>query len=239
MYSAYWFWPQYRRRYGKKGREAEGFLQYLQHVIPAFNRCLQAASEGAFGRGEARSAAEHPRGKVGRWELEQCAVNFESLSSDNEGVYYHADQLLKSLYAAYVPTWLEAFGRKRLLLLRAEDYWRDPRATLRTTLDFLELGMAPSEAAIEAALAKPITPLHGSNATFWGDRSIANLHASVPPNPSQPGHVMSRIRAPMLPDARKLLDGFFTPLNAQLARLLGDERFTWADILQRDSTGKL
>ena len=45
-----------------------------------------------------------------------------------------------------------------------------------------------------------------------------------------PGHVMSRVRVPMLPEARRMLDDFFGPLNAQLARLLGDERFTWADL---------
>ena len=36
--------------------------------------------------------------------LEKCAVDFESLSSENEGVYYHADQLLKSLYVAEART---------------------------------------------------------------------------------------------------------------------------------------
>lgn len=108
MWSAYWFWPQYRRRYGKQGKEPSGFLAYLQHVIPAFNACLKAAEQGEFGaeggggahvgglsgggRGTGGSASEQVLWQAGsaveratRWQLEQCAINFESLSSDNEG----------------------------------------------------------------------------------------------------------------------------------------------------------
>ena len=274
MWSAYFFWPQYRRRYGKMGKEAEGFLKYVEHVIPTFRACLRAAAEGAFGHGTARSSAGHEGGATARWQLEQCAVNFESLSSDNEAVYCesangsietqtpqtaymmhasiairaqldrlhvlcyadHADQLLKSLYAAYIPSWLEAFGRDRLLLLRAEDYWKDPRAVLRRTLDFLGLSTSSSDDDLRAALAKPLRLIHGSNATFWGDKSIRNVHASVPPDSRLPGHTQSRIRQPMLPEARRMLSDFFGPYNAQLARLLGDERFTWSDVLASPAT---
>ena len=54
-----------------------------------------------------------------------------SFSQTNEGVYYHADALLKSLYAAYVPEWRRAFGSKHFLVLRAEDYWADRGAPVR------------------------------------------------------------------------------------------------------------
>ena len=44
-------------------------------------------------------AAETPEQQEHRW-VEHCAINFESLTAANENVYYHADQLLKSLYVA-------------------------------------------------------------------------------------------------------------------------------------------
>ena len=47
MHSAYWFWPQYRRRYGKHER---GFLEYSRHVVSAFRTCLRDfATPGATG----------------------------------------------------------------------------------------------------------------------------------------------------------------------------------------------
>lgn len=35
--------------------------------------------------------------------------------------------------------------------------------------------------------------------------------------------------APMRADTRQLLDAFFAPFNSQLAEMLGDARWTWAD----------
>lgn len=144
-----------------------------------------------------------------------------------------------------MPTWLDAFGRERLLLLRAEDYWARPRDTLVRTLGFLDLA-APAagavaeeaggvleggrEAALSAALAKPVRVLHGSNATFWGDKSVINAHLSVA-KPRHPGHTMSRLKGEMLPEARTLLNEFFGPLNARLSRQLGEEKWKWADVL--------
>ena len=127
MWSAYWFWPQYRRRYGK---HAEGFVKYATQMMEAFDACLATVARGDEGGAWSPPQARGGGAEAAQRRLEHCAVNFESLSAANEGVYYHADQLLRSLYAAYVPTWLCAFGRQRLLLLRAEDYWADRGATL-------------------------------------------------------------------------------------------------------------
>ena len=230
MWSAYHFWPQYRRRYGKQGKEPEGFLKYLQHVIPAFEACLKAAANGDFGRPPRREANEgRMHGSPTQWELETCAINFESLSSDNEGVYYHCDQLLKSLYMAYVPTWHAAFGKERLLLLRAEDYWANPGPVLKSALSFL--GVPPlAESQLSTALAKPVRPLHGSNSTFWGDKTVVNSHVTNS-RPRWPGHIMSRIKSDMLKESREALDAFFAPYNERLAALLGHAKWTWKDRL--------
>ena len=224
MWSAYHFWPQYRRRYDRKG--GGGFHEYVKQMTEAFNACLNAAKD-QFIRGKATSVEEERR-ETQRL-LEHCAINFESLSAANEGVYYHADQLLKSLYVAYVPTWRRAFGSKRLLLLRAEDYWARPVETLQQVSTFLGIGQ-PSAESLKAAASAPIRVLHGSNATFWGDKSVVNRHVAVS-KVNEPGHTRSRIKEPMAPEARQLLSSFFGPHNKELARILGDARFEWADVL--------
>ena len=201
--------------------------------MSAFNACINANSSWAGGWAAAPAARDAFATDAQR-VLEHCAVNFESLSAANEGVYYHADQLLKSLYVAYLPTWLRAFGRRRLLLLRAEDYWASPATTLGAVSDFLGLGM-PSDAQMRAAVAAPIAYLHGSNGQFWGDKRVVNRHAPLPPEDvREPGHVRSRIPPPrvMPSDARALLTGFFAPHNARLAELLDDQRYRWEDVLR-------
>ncbi|MCG8448174.1 MAG: sulfotransferase domain-containing protein [Pirellulales bacterium] len=47
--------------------------------------------------------------------------------------------LLRGLYADQVENWLDFYDRSRLLILRAEDFWRDPASTLKQTADFLGL----------------------------------------------------------------------------------------------------
>lgn len=228
--SAYHFWPQYRRRYGK---DAAGVRKYAHEVVPAFRACLAALSTGDRPAPAADRAAPESGARVDRWALEECAFNFESLSPENEGVYYHADQLLKGLYSAYVPTWLRAFGSRSLLFLRAEDYWAAPAETLQRAVAFL--GLPPlDERALERAAAQPIEYLHGSNATFYGDKSIVNSHAPLAPAASRRTAVPGRTRIPSSQpidaEAKQLLRGFYATYNDELARVLGDERFRWADV---------
>ena len=73
-----------------------------------------------------------------------CAQSFEGLDQRYENVFYHADQLLKGAYALYVDEWLRAFGKKRLLLLRAEDYWARPEEALSSVFAFLGLRSMPT-----------------------------------------------------------------------------------------------
>lgn len=229
MYSAYFFWPQYRRRFGF---EPSGFTKYATEMIDAFRACLVAQGGDSIGgtsatAGDGGAAAGGSHSPIGlsaaeRAALETCAINFESLSAANEGTYYHADQLLKSLYAAFLPTWFAAFGRQSLLILRAEDYWKATSSTVQRVYEFLGVG-APTADATAAAARQPIGVLLGSNATFWGDKRVVNTHPARG----------TRVPAPMPTDARERLSDFFAPYNAELARLLGEPRFEWRDALMQ------
>ena len=137
-------------------------------------------------------------------------------------------RFLKGAYALYVPDWLSAFGRRRLLLLRAEDYWADPAPALRQVSDFLGVRALP-RAELEAIAARPITYLPGSNATFAADRRVSNRIRRAPPQSAARGHVLTRVPWPMPAEAAELLSGFYAPLNAELAALMDDERFLWRD----------
>ena len=233
MHSAYWFWPQYRRRYG---HDARGFVKYVDDVVPAFKACLAAQQQQQQQQQQRRRRRRQRQrqqcdARCRRFALEECAFNFESLNFENEGVYYHADQLLKSLYAAYVPTWLRAFGSRRLLVLRAEDYWRDPAAGLARAWRFLGLSQPPPAEAARLAAA-PRQLIHGSDATFWGDKAVTNslVAADVARAAGRGPNATTRQRYPMHPEAWRTLRGFFAEHNADLARQLGDERFRWDDI---------
>jgi hypothetical protein len=61
-------------------------------------------------------------------------VEFEALGKEYEQVYYHSDQVLKSLYIPYLREWHAAVGRRRVLVLHAETYWRDPGQGLTLVL---------------------------------------------------------------------------------------------------------
>jgi len=205
LHSAFYFWPQYRRHFGAS---ADGFLKYVRETLPVLRDCFEV--HGA----------------------RECARSFEGIDQKYENVYYHADQFLKGAYGLYMGEWLQAFGRRRLLILRAEDYWDATEGTLETVFGFL--GVRPLAAArVQAIAAKPVTYLPGSNATFAGDRKIVNRIRRVPAAQVVRGHAWTRVpeRMSMPQEAAQMLQGFYAPLNADLAAMLGDERFLWKDLM--------
>lgn len=233
-HSAFWFWPQYRRRYGAT---PEGFLAYVQEVLPPLRDCFE--KHGVY----------------------RCATEFEALGKAYEQVYYHCDQLLKSLYAPYLGEWRRAFGARRVLVMHAESYWADPARELSRALTFLGLeaglesipsrtsdadtqepgGGGLKEDWRSAMLGRKVATLVGTEfegrCGTCGDFALTNRVA--PRDWDRDWHERdayhggggrgraSRIQAPMLPRARELLDEFFAPFNRQLARELGDDRFLW------------
>ena len=112
---------------------------------------------------------------------------------------------------------------------RAEDYWAAPHQTLASVFSFLGLAPLPGARLREIA-ARPTTYLPGSNATFARDRRIVNRVRSVPAAPTSGGHTLTRVPEPMADEAVVLLRSFYAPFNAELAAMLGDERFLWKDV---------
>ena len=48
--------------------------------------------------------------------------------------------------------------------------------------------------------------------------------------PTSAGHTLTRVPEPMADEAVVLLRSFYAPFNAELAAMLGDERFLWKDV---------
>ena len=183
LHAAYFFYDHYGRVYG---RNATGFTSYVTEMVAHYKRCL----------------AE------GHTEF-LCVTAFESLGPSYEGVFYHADQLLKSMYAPFLEGYLAAFPRRDLMVLRFEDYVPEDadssQAAVRSTLDlvFKHLGMEDPDAATWAAMLNAPVTRNGA-----ADK------------PSQ--------RPPMDPATRQMLADFFRPYNERLVSLLNDEpRWLW------------
>ena len=113
-------------------------------------------------------------------------------------------------------------------MLRAEDYWRTA-AGLARAWRFLDLSQPPPAEAARLATA-PRQLIHGSDATFWGDKAVTNslVAADVARAAGRGPNATTRQRYPM-PEG-VATRGFFAEHNADLARQLGDERFRWDDI---------
>jgi hypothetical protein len=105
LWACWRFYPHYALRYGDG---VDGFQAWFEDQSTAFRKC----------------AAE--------FTARDCALYFESLGPDYEDVFYHADQLIKGMYSVFMDDWMEAFPREAILVLRAEDYYADNKATLQT-----------------------------------------------------------------------------------------------------------
>ncbi|KAL1524901.1 hypothetical protein AB1Y20_019779 [Prymnesium parvum] len=110
MHSAFWNYVHYRNRFGAS---AEGESKWAAESVAAFRRC-----EANF-------------------TTDQCALSFESLTRENEEVFYHCDQLIKGMYHVFMPRWKQEFSR--ILALRAEQYYSSTRQVLERVIDFLGL----------------------------------------------------------------------------------------------------
>lgn len=114
-------------------------------------------------------------------------------------MFFHCDQLIKSMYSEFMGDWLGAYPREDVLVLRLEDY-RDPKQRRsQLALVFRHLLLSePTEEQWREMLAKPVAREH---------KGTTQIH----------------------PDAKRLLRSFYEPFNKDLAKLLGDPRFEWAE----------
>ena len=182
LHAAFYFYHHYGNVYG---RNETGFAAYAREMTGHFQRCLDQ------GHGEFK-----------------CVTAFESLGPTYEAVFYHADQILKSMYTVFLEGYLSAFPAKDVLVLRFEDYVAHSGSgnglSMRTTLErvFKHLALDEPDAATWAAMLSAPVILNG------GAQQAA--------------------RPPMDPDTRQMLRRFYKPYNTRLAGLLGDDpRWLW------------
>lgn len=108
------------------------------------------------------------------------------------------DQLRYGMYSLFLIEWLQLFDKDQFLIIKFEDYSKDPAAVLQQrTLPFL--GLEPfSEVSLDEVL----------------DQDVVNSRTMKGNND-------------MLPETRHMLDHFYSPFNHRLAELLNDDRFLW------------
>ena len=169
MHAAFWNggYPHYRSRFGA---DATGEGKWAQESVTAFTRCSSNFSAAA------------------------CALSFESLTRENEETFYHCDQLIKGMYSVFFRRWQKE--HRRLLPLRAEEYYAQPKAVLARAMRFIGVG-PPTDDAGWAPVLSPKTEVAGSR-----------------PKGGTP---------PMAEATRELLRSFYTPGLRELLWLLRDE----------------
>jgi len=174
---AFYFYEHYKKRYGAS---EEGFATYAREMMGNFNRCV----------------AEHP--------VKGCVNRFETYGASFEHVFYHADALIKSMYAPFLETWLEVFPRESFLVVRAEDLWSQNQTI-----------------AVEV-IKRIVSHLKIDDE----DGAVARRALSARSFDSAPsGEMDARIRDE--------LDAFYAPFNSNLADLVGDAAFLWRDVLHQ------
>eukprot|EP00798_Chlamydomonas_sp_ICE-L_P031207 gene31207-6356_t len=190
LHSAYYGYPHY---FGAFGKNSTGFLKYVKEQVAAFQECSK----------------EH--GDV------KCAIMFEALGSKHEKVYFHCDQILRSMHSVWMEGWLRFFPRSSILVIKSDEYFKSSANELRVLQDI----------ARHAGLTEH-TQEHLSKITAENKpQAYAKDHVMLPGAkkllPEKMDHVM-------LPEAMKLLTDFFRPFNKRLAELLDDPYYaTWSD----------
>mmetsp|Transcript_7966 Transcript_7966/g.20513 ORF Transcript_7966/g.20513 Transcript_7966/m.20513 type:complete len:216 (+) Transcript_7966:974-1621(+) len=176
LWSAYFSYAQFRGQYGEG--EA-GMRAYFDEQSAGFNLCVQD------------------------YDRRTCAMRLESLGQKFQEIFYHCDQLVKTMYSVFVEEYILAFGRPQLLLLRSEDYM-DPAKTsgaVLTVLDFVGVRVELSE--VDTALAKKM--------------KSPDKRGKLAANHPRSWTMSVALRADM--------SAFYRPFNEDLARMSGDPAF--------------
>ncbi|GFH25388.1 sulfotransferase, partial [Haematococcus lacustris] len=132
--------PHYKSKYGDS---AEGFLAYVKEQVAALRSC------------SARFVGQ-PGGPAGlpmtpRQAERHCALYFEALGSHEEQIFFHADQIIRGMYSIFLEVWLRHFQRSSMLVLKSEEYFRAPAATVDKVFAFLGL-TKPSDPGVVASV---------------------------------------------------------------------------------------
>ena len=185
LWCAYWAYGQYPAKYGAA---AAGFGYYFGNQSAAFAGC----------------AAEHG--------THACALRFESHGAAQAGLYYHADQLIKGMYAEFLPEWQTYVPTKRLLVVRTDEYFDRPIRAVRRAWQWLGLRPPSADENDGARALKADDELVRASAAHGAPQDYPAL--------------LRPVRA------------FYAPFNARLAGMLRDPGFTrgqWAPPRTRHS----
>lgn len=201
--AAFAHYAHYAERFGEG--EA-GFDAFVETFAEAFERC----EKDALGR---RRAANLKPAFSTRTE---CAFHFEALGPVHEKVFYHCDQLIKTMYGTFARGWVEAFGAANVLVLRTEDAFSDDaivrKRALNRAVRFLGLRVPPDD-----VVARMDACDEANACVRDGDMKLAKLDF---------GDGVAATRAA----TRRRVDAFFEPETTILAELFGDhdEASSWA-----------
>lgn len=181
--TAFWQHKHYPEQYGNS---SHGLHAYVEEQTGAFTKCEK--KEGGGSKGARR-----------------CAFLFEMLGKDEDSTFFHADQVIRSIYEPFVHEWHAAFG-PQLLVMRAEDllHPETKEPAQAHVLTFLGLATASLPTPTYTDLHHASLVDHGASPMFGTTRHM--LETFFDPH--------NRRLAELLRDGRFL---WSTPLNAEAA----------------------
>lgn len=211
--TAFHHYPHYGKEFGTG---ESGFDKFIETFVEEFERC-----EGK-GPDRERNTATDERRKdydqpITTRTRSQCAYYFESHGPVQEKVFYHCDQLIKTMYGTFLKNWASAFGRENILVLRTEEVFSDKESIrkkkLLKTAEFLGLRKPTAEELIKM----------DSTEGFKGDDYALAVMREFGDNISLASTSKKTI---------ELVDAFFAPEMQLLSDLFPDAEYEtpWAEL---------
>ena len=117
--------------------------------------------------------------------------------------YGRTEQLVKGMYAVFLPDYFAAFPREQLLVMRSETYGDDIEAGLRAAMTHVGLEQPGDDIWSRMVDAKRSNKRGSNGRSAGGDTGD------------------------MRDETRQLLNAFYQPFNEELATLLGDDSYLW------------
>jgi len=132
--TSFWLHGHYPRKYGQS---PAGLHAYLSEQFGAFSTC----------------EAQHG--------TRRCAYLFELLGQRESDVFFHCDQIIRSLYHPFLQDWHAALGETGLLVMRTEDLLDHPDTSRARLATFL--GLPPTSVAGLTAPTTGYAALHAAS----------------------------------------------------------------------------
>lgn len=177
---AFYMHPHYKRKYGDG---ASGFHSYSKEQLEGWFRCVQVHGN------------------------RRCAIHFEQLGPQPNDVFFHCDQVIRSIYSVFVADWLGAFPEKQLLIVRTEDLIDNRRPTLQRV--WRHIGLTPLSFADETRIPP----------------KLIKAEARLPSSYAK----WTQGYGPILPETTELLNSLYKPFNRDLHDMLAADGYSCGD----------